>query len=83
MQIKQTTRNICFIITALNFACDPADNNSENSISQNIEIQKTITLGGSSNESGQCVVDTPDGGYVVLGYTQSMDGDIVNKIDSS
>lgn len=83
MQIKQTTRNICFIITALNFACDSADSNSENSISQNIEIQKTITLGGSSNESGQCVVDTPDGGYVVLGYTQSMDGDVVNKIDSS
>ena len=62
MQIKQTIKYICFIFTALNLACDSADSSSENSISQNIEIQKTLTLGGSKNESGQCIVDTPDGG---------------------
>ena len=83
MQIKQTIKYICFIFTALNSACDSADTSNENSISQNIEIQRTLTLGGSKNESGQCVVKTSDGGYAVLGYTQSMDGDITNKIDSS
>ena len=83
MQIKQTIKYICFIFTALNLACDSADSSSENSISQNIEIQKTLTLGGSKNESGQCIVDTSDGGYAVLGYTQSMDGDVANKTDSS
>lgn len=35
------------------------------------------TLGGSKNESGKSVIKTQDGGYVVFGYTQSIDGDVV------
>ncbi|MBK86498.1 MAG: hypothetical protein CMC86_04780 [Flavobacteriaceae bacterium] len=61
-----------------------SDNNAANNITnQNTEIQKIFTLGGTKNESGQSVVKTPDGGYAVLGYTQSMDLDVLNKSNNS
>ena len=44
--------------------------------SQPPEIVFTKTYGGSKNEVAQSVVETSDSGYVVLGYTQSVDGDI-------
>jgi hypothetical protein len=37
------------------------------------------TLGGSKNESATSVVKTQDGGYLVLGYTQSIDGDVITS----
>jgi len=40
-------------------------------------------FGGQKNESGQSVVSTPDGGYAILGYTQSIDGDITDKTEDS
>jgi hypothetical protein len=39
--------------------------------------------GGTKNDSGQSVVATLDGGYAILGYTQSNDGDITDKQDES
>lgn len=41
------------------------------------------TLGGSKNESAQSITKTLDGGYAILGYTQSLDGDIENKTNES
>jgi hypothetical protein len=41
------------------------------------------TYGGTKNDSGQSVVATLDGGYAILGYTQSNDGDIIEKQDDS
>lgn len=43
----------------------------------------TKTLGGSLNESGESIIKTNDGGYAILGYTQSKDGDVTNKVDES
>jgi hypothetical protein len=43
---------------------------------KNIDIQVVKTFGGSHNESARSVVKTLDGGYAVLGFTQSIDGDI-------
>lgn len=40
------------------------------------------TFGGSLNESGESVVATNDGGYAVLGFAQSNDGDISDKPDT-
>lgn len=34
------------------------------------------SLGGSALDEGRCVKETPDGGYIVFGYTQSNDGDV-------
>jgi len=48
-----------------------------------LEIESVITLGGSKNESGQSVIKTFDGGYAVIGHTQSMDGDIAGKSNES
>ncbi len=41
------------------------------------------TLGGSKNESAQSIIRTSDGGYAILGYTQSSDQDIENKQNES
>ena len=37
------------------------------------------TFGGSKNDVAKSVVATSDGGFAVLGYTQSMDGDVIGK----
>jgi len=41
------------------------------------------TYGGSKNDSAQSVTATTDGGYIVLGHTQSNDNDITDKQDES
>lgn len=35
--------------------------------------------GGSAEEEGRCIRQTSDGGYVVVGYTNSVDGDVSNS----
>ena len=59
------------------------DNDNSNPKEQDIEIDFIATLGGSKNESAQAVVNTTDGGYAILGYSQSMDGDVLNKSNES
>lgn len=49
--------------------------------SPKIEIIKTF--GGSKNDSFQSIVNTLDGGYAILGHTQSNDFDIADKTDDS
>ena len=83
MDLKQNIKKACFVFTVLSLACDSSDSNIENSSNQTIEIRKTLTLGGDLNESGQSIVSTADGGYTVLGYTQSMDADVTNKSNTS
>ncbi|WP_411894089.1 hypothetical protein [Winogradskyella sp. A2] len=52
-------------------------------IANNVEVVAVETFGGSNNDSGQSVISTNDGGYAVLGYTQSNDGDVIGKLDTS
>lgn len=47
------------------------------------EIDYISALGGSNNESAQSVINTQDGGYAILGYTQSMDFDVTDKLNES
>ncbi|MDP5093687.1 MAG: hypothetical protein NWQ17_10265, partial [Polaribacter sp.] len=49
--------------------------------SPKIEIIKSF--GGSKNDSFQSIVNTLDGGYAILGHTQSNDFDIADKTDDS
>jgi hypothetical protein len=48
-----------------------------------INIEFISALGGSNNDSGQSITATADGGYAILGYTQSSDQDITDKQDDS
>lgn len=51
---------------------------------KNLEITTFVNIfGGSKNDSGQSVIKTLDGGFAILGFTQSMDGDVQNKSQES
>ena len=71
-----------FFVALFFINCSEHTNNS-NSNGQEIDIDFITTLGGSKNESAQAVVHTTDGGYAILGHTQSMDGDVLNKSNES
>jgi hypothetical protein len=47
------------------------------------EINNVQTFGGSKNDALNSIINTTDGGYAVLGYTQSNDFDIVGKTNES
>lgn len=68
------------IVTLLQFGCSTDDTNSS-------EFQNTIdtvtTFGGTKNDSALSIANTTDGGFIVLGHTQSMDGDISDKDNES
>ncbi len=46
-------------------------------------IEWVKTLGGSKNDQANSVINTQDGGYAILGFTQSNDGDITDKPNES
>ena len=69
-----------FIFFIVLFCCESDDSITTNQI---VSVHEISTLGGTKNESGQSVVATSDGGFAVLGYSQSMDGDISNKSNVS
>jgi hypothetical protein len=82
MMFKSTTPyHLCFVLFFLLFHCSDTDTVTSNPNA--IEISSVSTFGGSNVESARAVTGTQDGGYAVLGYTQSTDGDIVNKQDNS
>ncbi|WP_426432042.1 hypothetical protein ACPX19_05760 [Winogradskyella sp. HB-48] len=58
-----------------------SDNGSDSNTSAQLLFVKTF--GGTKNDSAQSVVATTDGGYIILGYTQSDDEDITDKQDES
>ena len=57
--------------------------NDETPPNNPIEIDFIKTFGGSNNESAKSITKTSDRGYAILGYTQSMDGDVNNKVNNS
>ncbi|WP_239000238.1 hypothetical protein [Hyunsoonleella ulvae] len=80
--IKSYRSYLLLIIFTSLLSCSKNEDNEPNNI-----VSKTVsfvrTLGGSLNESAQSVLKTTDGGYAILGYTQSIDGDIINKTNES
>ena len=61
------------------FSCSKDDGPTDPPISSTL----VNTFGGTQNESAQSAIATTDGGFAVLGFTQSNDGDITDKTDSS
>ncbi|WP_397364366.1 hypothetical protein [Olleya sp. R77988] len=76
-----------FVILLISINSCTDKNDDDDIINPQISAQGIIenidTLGGSKNESGQAVKTTSDGGFVVLGFTQSMDQDVTDKTDES
>ena len=85
MNLIQNIKIVCFVLIILlgSLGCSSTENDEPSTGNEAIEIQQILTLGGTRNESAQSVVSTSDGGYAVLGYTQSMDEDILNKTNNS
>lgn len=48
-------------------------------LSSNGEIQWNKTYGGSGGEGGNSIIQTSDGGYILTGETQSIDGDFSGR----
>jgi hypothetical protein len=74
-----------FLVSILCFQfflnCSKDDSSSVPTVENQVTFVKTF--GGSKNDSAQSVVATSDGGYAVLGFTQSMNGDITDKQNES
>ena len=73
--------SVC-VVTFFLVSCSK-DNDNSTPPESDIEIDYIKNLGGSKNESAKAVVKTTDGGYAILGHTQSMDGDVTNKPNES
>lgn len=75
---------IYILVLATVISCKNDDDAILNNATSNAGIVQSIsTFGGSKNDSAQDVISTSDGGYAVLGFTQSMDGDVSGKLNES
>jgi len=73
-----------FSILLTFFSCEKANlefNPASNLSNGTLDLIQTF--GGSKNDVAQSVIATLDGGFAVIGYTQSMDGDVSDKLDES
>ncbi len=75
------TKAYCLIILGLLTSCN--DELQDNRNTGPLSLNSVITLGGSLNDSGQSITKTNDGGYAILGHTQSIDGDITDKTEEN
>ena len=77
------SRLLCFFI-CLPFSFLISNCSSSDSNQNLITLESSINVyGGALNDKGLSVINTLDGGYAVLGYTQSSDGDVSNKLNDS
>lgn len=77
------TKKIIFLIFLVFVACKNDDDvlvdDDTPSVTFTGEIEWAKTFGGSREDDANSIIETPDGGYAVLGYTLSNDGDITDK----
>ena len=74
---------ILFLSAYILIACTGDDSNSgvpEDSVFDG-ELVWVKTFGGTNEDDAIDIVEADDGGYVVLGFTNSTDGDITGKIN--
>ena len=83
MNFLTIIKTTCFIFSTLFIFSGCGSDEQPTPENRTLEIQGISTIGGSKNESAQSVVQTPDGGFALLGYAQSMDGDVLYKTDNS
>ncbi len=73
------------LLLVLIVAC--SNDNEPEEMAMEMEPIAAITtisnIGGSLNDNANAVIATLDGGYAILGHTQSADGDVTDKTDTS
>lgn len=80
MLFKFSRYLVSILLFQLLLSCSNGDDSNSTSDG---EVTFVKTFGGSKNDSAQSVIATMDGGYAILGFTQSMDGDITDKQNES
>tara|TARA_R110002074_G_scaffold149035_8_gene301368 strand:- start:1242 stop:2585 length:1344 start_codon:yes stop_codon:yes gene_type:complete len=69
----------CFIFSCAKEEAEIAFNSLNTEFKGELDFIKNF--GGSGNESAQAIVKTTDGGFAILGYTESINGDISTKTE--
>lgn len=76
-------RNYYVLLFALFvFSCAKEDTSEINPYSENTfngELEWVKSYGGSGEDTGQAIIQTSDGGYAILGFSNSIDGDLQFK----
>jgi len=80
-------RNIVFVFLCFIFIGCTSDNEvaAPNIITETVflgELDWVKSFGGTGEETAQAVITTADGGYAILGFSNSTDGDFVGKTTS-
>ncbi|MDB2556187.1 hypothetical protein N9X55_05570 [Flavobacteriaceae bacterium] len=71
---------LLFFVILIAYGCTESDLTFNPVVANSDVAPKLVqTYGGSKNDVAKSVVATSDGGFAVLGYTQSMDGDVTGK----
>ena len=71
---------LLFFVILIAFSCKESDLTFNPIVANSDGAPKLVqTFGGSKNDVAKSVISTVDGGFAVLGYTQSLDGDITDK----
>ncbi len=72
---------IYFLVSILLFSCSKNEDTTPSIESTTFlgEIDWVKNYGGSGEETAQSIIKTTDGGYAVLGYSNSIDGDLIHK----
>ena len=81
--MKTKTHIFSILFSVVLFICSSCSSDDSPNPSPELELEIATTYGGSKNESGQSVIKTTDGGYAILGFSQSADGDITDKQNES
>lgn len=80
----QYTKYLFVFVILVLFSCNNNDDNTpieadEEPIAFSGEVEWAKTFGGSLEDDATSIVETPDGGYAIAGFTLSNDGDISDK----
>lgn len=86
MKKKKIINTLClFCLLIVTFSCSSDDGNSDdpNDNPTNVagfvgQIDWIKTLGGTEEDTAQDITSTADGGYAIVGYTKSINGDITD-----
>ncbi len=74
---------VCVCMALLCYACSNDDNGTDPVMEPSAqflgEVDWVKNFGGTGEETAQSVIKTNDGGYAVLGFSNSTDGDLMGK----